>query len=78
LPQVRALEIRRAFTSFQLMTILEENHHSLMIVEHDPMLYEDAEQMVEYVAQTLKQTSRDPALRACAGPEPAEDGRDGG
>ena len=51
------LEIRRAFTSFQLMTILEENHHSFLIVEHDPMLYEDAEQMVKYVAQALKQTS---------------------
>lgn len=52
------LDIRRAFTSFQLMTILEENHHSFLIVEHDPMLYEDAGEMVEYVAQALKQTSR--------------------
>jgi len=31
------------------MTILEENHHSFLIVEHDPLLYEDAEKkMVEY------------------------------
>ena len=36
------LEILRAFTSFQLMTILEENHHSFLIVEHDPLLCEDA------------------------------------
>ncbi len=42
------LEVRRAFTSFQLMTILEENHHSFQIVEHDPILYEDAGEMVEY------------------------------
>jgi hypothetical protein len=41
------------------MTILEENHHSFLIVEHDPMLYEDAKQMVEYVGQALKQTSRE-------------------
>jgi hypothetical protein len=40
------------------MTILEENHHSFLIVEHDPMLYEDASEMVEYVAQALKQTSK--------------------
>ena len=40
---ITELEVRRAFTSFQLMTILEENHHSFLIVEHDPMLYEDAE-----------------------------------
>ena len=41
------LDVRRAFTSFQLMTILDENHHSFLIVEHDPMLYEDAEHMVD-------------------------------
>jgi hypothetical protein len=52
-----SIEMRRAFTSFQLMTILEENLHSFLIVEHDPMLYEDAKQMVEYVGQALKQTS---------------------
>ncbi len=56
------LEVRRAFTSFQLMTILEENHHSFLIVEHDPMLYEDAQEMVEYVAQALKQTSREATI----------------
>lgn len=56
------LEIRRAFTSFQLMTILEENHHTFLIVEHDPMLYEDAGEMVEYVAQALKQTSREATI----------------
>jgi DNA polymerase I len=45
------------------MTILEENHHSFLIVEHDPMLYEDAERrMVEYVAQALKQTSREATI----------------
>jgi DNA polymerase I len=57
-----ALEVRRAFTSFQLMAILEENHHSFLIIEHDPMLYEDAGEMVEYVAQALKQTSRETAI----------------
>jgi len=56
---VTELDIRRAFTSFQLMTILEENHHSFLIVEHDPLLYEDASEMVEYIAQHLRQTSRE-------------------
>jgi DNA polymerase I len=37
------------------MTILGENHHSFLITEHDPMLYEDAREMVEYVAQVLNQ-----------------------
>jgi DNA polymerase I len=56
------LEVRRAFTSFQLLTILEENHHSFLIIENDPMLYEDAGEMVEYVAQALKQTSREATI----------------
>ena len=38
------LEIRRAFTAFQLLTILEEARHTLIFVEHDPTLYEDAEE----------------------------------
>ena len=45
---ITELDVRRAFTVFQLMTILEENHHSFLIVEHDPLLYEDAKKkMVE-------------------------------
>ena len=74
------LEVRRAFTVFQLMTILEENHHSFLIVEHDPMLYEDAGEMVEYLAQALKQTSREATILLYApalDPAPAEDDRAG-
>jgi len=56
---ITELDVRRAFTSFQLMTILEENHHTFLILEHDPLLYEDAAEMVEYVAQHLRQTSRE-------------------
>ena len=59
---ITELEVRRAFTSFQLMTVLEENHHSFLIIEHDPMLYEDAKEMVEYAAQALKQTSREATI----------------
>jgi DNA polymerase I len=35
-------EVRRAFTLFQLLTILREAHHTILFVEHDPSLYEDA------------------------------------
>ena len=59
---ITELDVRRAFTSFQLMTILEENHHSFLIVEHDPMLYEDSQEMVGYLAQALKQTSREATI----------------
>jgi hypothetical protein len=47
--KITELDVRRAFTVFQLMTILEENHHSFLIIEHDPLLLEDAEEMVEEV-----------------------------
>ncbi len=60
------LEVRRAFTSFQLMTILEENHHSFLIIEHDPTLYEDAKEMVEYLAQAMRQTSREATILLCS------------
>ncbi len=44
------------------MTILDENQHTFLIIEHDPMLYEDASEMVEYVAQHMKQTSREATI----------------
>ena len=59
---ITELDVCRAFTSFQLMTILEENHHSFLIVEHDPLLYEDSQEMVGYLAQALKQTSREATI----------------
>ena len=34
--------IQRAFTVHQLLTILQENYHSIVIVEHDPTIYDDA------------------------------------
>jgi hypothetical protein len=33
------------------MTILEEARHSLILIEHDPLLNEDAGEMTEYVSQ---------------------------
>jgi DNA polymerase I len=53
-----SLQVRRAFTVFQLMTILEENRHTLLIIEHDPLLYEDAEEMVEYVSQAMREATK--------------------
>ncbi len=56
------LDIRRGFTVFQLMTILEEAHHSLIFIEHDPMLYEDAREMTEYVSLALREASKEAAI----------------
>ena len=48
--------MRRAFTSLQLRTILEENHHPFLIVEH--RRNERARDMAGRVAQAMKQASR--------------------
>jgi DNA polymerase I len=53
------LEVRRGFTTFQIMTILEEAHHSLIIIEHDPIIYEDSVEMVEYVSKAMKEASQE-------------------
>jgi DNA polymerase I len=58
----RELEIRRAFTVFQLMTILEEARHSIVFVEHDPLLYEDAAEMTEYVSHALSDVAKEAAV----------------
>ena len=47
------LEIRRAFTVFHLMTILEENSHTILLIEPDPSLYEDAKEMAEVVSKAI-------------------------
>jgi hypothetical protein len=41
------------------MTILEEAHHSLIVIEHDPILYKDSLEMVDYVSQAMKQASHE-------------------
>ncbi|MDD1752494.1 MAG: hypothetical protein LUQ38_05325 [Methanotrichaceae archaeon] len=51
------MEIRRGFTIFQLTNILGEAYHNLIIVEHDPLSYEDSTEMVEYIQQALKQAA---------------------
>jgi hypothetical protein len=57
-----SLEIRRGFTVFLLMAILEEAHHSLILVEHDPLLYEDAREMTEYVSLSLREAAKEAAV----------------
>jgi hypothetical protein len=36
------------------MTVPEEKHHGILIVQNDPVLYEDAVACIEYVTQALK------------------------
>lgn len=57
-----ALEISRGFAIFHLMTIMDENHHSLIHMEHAPLIYKDAQEMAEYVLQALRDTAREAAV----------------
>jgi hypothetical protein len=62
------------------MTILEEAHHSLIIIEHDPILYEDSQEMVEYISQAMRQASQEAStvILAWSGPilgRPSQAGR---
>ncbi len=50
-------DIRRAFTVFQLLKILEESHQTSIFMEHDPTLYEDHKDLIDYVSLALKDKS---------------------
>jgi DNA polymerase I len=56
------MEIRRAFTVFQLVTILEEARHILIIIEDDPLLYEDATGMIDSASQAMYDAGKEASV----------------
>ncbi|MDD5141981.1 hypothetical protein [Methanoregula sp.] len=52
-------EIRRAFTAHQLLSVLREASHTIVLVEHDPTLFEGAGKMLAPVARALKDAGRE-------------------
>ena len=54
---VTRFEVRRAFTSFQLKTILEENYHTVVVFEYDPTLFEGDPRMKEIIAEALQEVA---------------------
>lgn len=59
-------DVRRAFTAHQLLTIIREAYHTIVMVEHDPGVYEGAEELVGPVARALKEISREALVILCA------------
>jgi DNA polymerase I len=55
----KTFEIRRAFTAHQMLTILKESSHTIIFIEHDPTLYDEARTMIAPIAGTLKEISHD-------------------
>lgn len=47
------IEVRRAFTAFQLLTILRESYHTIIFVEHDQSLYDGDRDVVDAVGRAL-------------------------
>jgi len=52
-------DVQRAFTAHQLFSILKEAGHTVILVEHDPTLFEGAEKMLLPVAGALKDAGRE-------------------
>ena len=52
-------DIRRAFTSSQLLSILDDAHQTFVFLEHDPSLFAESEEMIEYVSIALRELSRE-------------------
>ncbi len=57
--QFTDLDVRRAFTAFQMMTILGEASHTITIIEHDPTIYEDDGEILAYMAKAMEEAARD-------------------
>lgn len=48
-------EVRRALTAFQILTILEESHHSFLVFEHDRSLYEERADLIPIIGQRCRE-----------------------
>jgi DNA polymerase I len=56
---VTRFEVQRAFTAHQLFTILTESAHTVILIEHDPTLYDQAWGMIAPIAGAIDECSRD-------------------
>src|SRR5208337_634050 len=52
-------EIRRSFTAYQLITTLKEASHTVVLVEHDPTLFDGAQDLIPQIAGLLKDVGRE-------------------
>lgn len=64
-------DVRRAFTAPQLLTIIREAYHTIVLVEHDPGVYEGAAELVGTVARALTELSREALVILYAGRQDA-------
>ena len=48
------------------MSTLVEDHYSFLIVEHNPLLYEDAWEIMELLSRSINQTCREATVQLYA------------
>jgi DNA polymerase I len=52
------VEIHRVFTARQLLALLQEASHTVIFLEHDPAVFDGAEEMIPQVGGILRDISR--------------------
>jgi hypothetical protein len=52
-------EVRRAFTAHQLFTILKGASHTVLLLEHDPTLFDGAEEVMPQIGGMLRDIGRE-------------------
>lgn len=52
-------EVRRAFTAAQLLTVIREAAHTVVLVEHDPTLFDEAKALLDPVSSALRDVARE-------------------
>jgi len=64
------LDIRRSFTAFQLLRILEEAHHTFIFLEYDATLFDEDDHLLENLPSAMRDASQQAAVLIYA---PAQD-----
>jgi DNA polymerase I len=52
-------DVQRAFTAHQLFSMLKEAGYTIILIEHDPSLFDGAEEMLDPVSGALRDAGRD-------------------
>jgi len=52
-------DVRRAFTAHQFLSVIREAAHTIVLIEHDPLIFEGGENMIMPVSMALKDLGRD-------------------
>ncbi len=55
-------DIRRPFTADQLLTAVKEAGHTVIVIEHDPMLFDNEDRLPALVAAALRDAGREALL----------------